>query len=214
MVEPEAIRARHRRHRADPQRGLHRRQPFDAGQRHRDPPCRGAGARAADRRGGGALAVAGRDAAARTTGRSTADDGRRAGYGELVGRRAAACPRRAGIAAVPSRRSTGRSASRCRASTSRPRSPAARPMCRTCGCRTWCTPASCARRATAPRCARSTPRRVEQMPGVRQGRARRQLSRRRRRARIPGDRGDARAGRGRAMGRDARSLPEPGGAVR
>ena len=40
---------------------------------------------------------------------------------------------------------------------------------------------------------------VESMPGVRQGGARRQLPRRGGGAGIPGDQGDARAGRGRAM---------------
>ena len=51
-VEPDAIDARHRRHRPDPERRLHRRQPVDAGQRHRDPQRRRAGARAPARRGG------------------------------------------------------------------------------------------------------------------------------------------------------------------
>ena len=50
-----AHRPGHRRHRAHARRGRHRRQPFDAGQRHRDPQRRRQRARAAGRGGGVAL---------------------------------------------------------------------------------------------------------------------------------------------------------------
>ena len=75
--------AYHRRHGADPERGLHRRQPFDAGLRHGDHECRRAGAAAPHRRSRDARRRAGRqmktqDAAV------IAPDGRRFGYGELV----------------------------------------------------------------------------------------------------------------------------------
>jgi len=47
----------HRRHVSDPERRLHSRQPFDAGQRHRDHECRRSGAGDPDRGGGGAVAA-------------------------------------------------------------------------------------------------------------------------------------------------------------
>ena len=148
---PARIKLDHRRHGRDARRGLHRRQPVDAGQRHRDPPRRGAGARDPDRRGGASgFGVRAGAAARRRTDASSAPDGR-SGQLRRAGRRPACCT---------SRRSRNRSckdraayrvdrASRCRASTSRPRSPAAPPTSRTCGCPAWCTRAWCGRRATA-----------------------------------------------------------------
>ena len=53
---------------ADPERGLHRRQPFDAGQRHRDPQRRRAGAAAAGRRRRRRAAASGRAADRRESG--------------------------------------------------------------------------------------------------------------------------------------------------
>ncbi len=68
----------HRRHQAHGERGLHRRQPLDAGQRHRDPACRGAGARTCwwRRRRGGSN-VAGRDVCGPENAAVIAPDGRR-----------------------------------------------------------------------------------------------------------------------------------------
>ena len=72
----------HRGHGAHAQRGLHLRQPVDAGQRHGDPTRGGAGARAADCAAASALALP-EDAQDRERRRARA--GRPpAGYGELV----------------------------------------------------------------------------------------------------------------------------------
>ena len=59
-VAPSADRPRHRRHRAHARRRRDRRQPFDAGQRHRDPERRRQRARAAGRSGGLAVRDRGR----------------------------------------------------------------------------------------------------------------------------------------------------------
>ena len=81
-----AHQARHRRHRAHARRGLHRRQPLDAGQRHRDPQRRRAGARDPARRARPTRLGVPRRAAARSSdGAVIADDGSSVGYGELVG---------------------------------------------------------------------------------------------------------------------------------
>ena len=69
MVKPEAVRLVTADTAQTAERGLHRRQPLDAGQRHRDPPRRGAGPDTVDRRGGEALAAAAGIAARRPTGR-------------------------------------------------------------------------------------------------------------------------------------------------
>ena len=45
VVRPASHHDRDGRHRANRRRGLHRGQSLDAGQRHRDPPCCGAGSR-------------------------------------------------------------------------------------------------------------------------------------------------------------------------
>ena len=188
---------RHRRYQPHRQRRLYLRQQFDEGQRHRDPACRRAGARVADR---------GSRAAARTAGRNAQDRGRRGDRARRpalrlwrTGRgRHAACAGAAEIEAEGSGQLSRSWASRCSASIFRPRSPAARPMCRTCGCPAWCMRASCGRRATA-RIDRVRHRRGREDARRGQGRARRQFPRRGRREGIPGGQGDARAGGGREM---------------
>ncbi len=82
-LEPAGFAPRHRRYRADPGRGLHRRQPFDAGFRHRDPACRRGrpgpaprGRRTPVRRAAGSLRIDG--------GAVAAPDGRRLSLGEIA----------------------------------------------------------------------------------------------------------------------------------
>ena len=88
----------------DAERGLHRRQPVDAGQRHRDPPRRRAGARDPARRGGARGSAFRPTSCAPTTARCRAGDGRALGYGELVADEHAARRGAAAIAAEATRR--------------------------------------------------------------------------------------------------------------
>ena len=89
---------------ADAERGLHRRQPVDAGQRHGDPPRRGAGARDPDRRGGAPARRAGRRSSAPPTAPCGRADGRALRYGELVADDHLA---RGGAAAIARSRTSG-----------------------------------------------------------------------------------------------------------
>ena len=114
-------RADHRRHRPDARRGLHRRQPVHAEQRHGDPPRRRAGARDPDRRGGAPLRRRARPSC-RAEGKAVVGARRPIGRLRRAGRRGAS-PRRgaAAIEAEAARDASASWASRCRASTFPPR---------------------------------------------------------------------------------------------
>ena len=199
---------------AHAERGQDRRQPVDREQRHGAAPRRRRGARDPGRAGRAEARRRGRHAEGRRRHRSARADGRKVTYGELAAeadlKREAtgkvapkppgAAQDRRPVGAAPRHPGQGDRRRRLRAG------PAA--------CRAWCTAASCARRATARTLESVRRGRGQGDARRRRGGARRQLPRRRRRARGAGDQGARGARPQPPNGRPDRELPDPGTALR
>ncbi len=207
MCAPQRDPSDHRRHAANAGRRLHGGQQLDEGQRHGDHERSRAGARDPDRPGGRASRHGRRASCKAQDGAVVTDDGRRLGFGELVGDNLTSAY------ALTDNRSS-RTRQRIRSSASRWQRVDI-PAKVTGGAayvqdlrlpgmvhaRVVRPPSYGARlRDAADRQRRKDARRA-------QGRARRQLRRGRRRARVRGDPGDARACRRRTLGRAGRRFP-------